>query len=646
MGLLDSNKVITTPKTGLEGSEFAPVFSSDSVDVWKWEGMGERKNLKMSYRNLYAWTNNSGSKLYLVKGNIVDTPLVIEVNSDNFPNIRRINSDNYPSIVRVIACPCDFIIGITGETYGHKTSGLEGVHCRICVIFNNGQIYHNYPSCNDTFDYYTWSNTNEGSSRTIEEMFGKFDESVVWDLPTRKHPVKTQSGDDATLIGTGKYYYNPALPDKCYEFHPAINSANGYGNTVGFPSTNNRNTASNAEVGERARFWRTDMEDANANSFDYMGGYAVEHQYTMIGTYRSNLNTHPARTGVFGTQDGGRSWYLMYEFDGTASYGIPLSQIGNVGNSIYAISKRTLVVPADSDKEPAAPFTWEEGVNVESIVGNGTDIIFTTSAAHSLSNGNVIAVKLQSGVSLNDRTFDWMVNTETSATSGGNGILFIVSDVTSTTFKVSLYPYNTDATLKVRHIHALNHCKDGVSVSTGEDYPNGGWLLYVPIPLADAYSGYNVANLDTQNKFVRLTSSQYSVARALGFVLQQENEDTYIYVGVDTNNISMNNIPMPSGRTETFKHNCCGVFKIPIDGVDSLKDNGLLKYNGTQTCYMFQKFGNAFVFLGQHGEFAISYDNGKSWISTNLPVNGISRFSGLTYDRRFSIENILVQLKK
>lgn len=643
MGLLDNNNVITTPKTGLEGSDFQQVFSNDAVDVWIWNRTTDRKKLRLTYRNIYAWSDDN--VLYLVKGKITDTPTAIEVNDTNFPNIRRNSSNQLPKIVRVIACPCQFFYNWGSRTYGNVNS-LNGKDCRVCVIFDNGQIYHNYPSCNNTYDFYNDTITNQGSTRTVAEMFTKFDESVVWDLPTRKHPVKTKSGTDATLIATGNYYYNPALPDKCYEFHPALNSANGYGNTVGFAATNNRNNVSNVDVASRARFWRIDMEDENANSFDYMGGYAVEHHFTMIGTYRSNLSTNPARTGVFGTQDGGRNWYLMYEFAGTASVGVPLSQSGNAGNGIYAISKRTIVAPSLADKEPSAPFTWGEDINVESIIGDGTDITFTTSSAHGLSNGNDIVVKLQSGVSLNDRTFDWMVNSDTSATSGGNGILLKVKDVTTTTFKVTLYPYNPDATLRARHIHALNHCKDGVSVSTGEDYPNGGWLLYNAIPLADDFSGYNVANLDTQNKFLRLTSTDKSVARALGFVVQQEGKDTFIYVGVDTNNIDMNDVDMPEGRTESFKHNSCGVWKIPTDGVDSLRDNGLMKYNGVQTCYMFQQFGNAFVFLGQLGEFAISYDNGESWIATNLPVNGISRFSGMTYDRKFSIENILVQLKK
>lgn len=643
MGLLDNNKVITTPSTGLEGSDFKQVFTNDAVDVWKWNRVSDKKNLRLTYRDIYAWSDDR--VLYLVQGKITDTPTAIEVNDTNFPNIRKNARNQFPKIVRVIACPCQFFYESDGRTYGNVDS-LNGRDCRVCVIFDNGQIYHNYPSCNNTYDFLNSNITNQGSTRTVAEMFTKFDESVVWDLPTRKAPVKTTSGTDATLIATGKYYYNPALPDKCYEFHPDIGAANGYGNTVGFAATNSRNDASNVDVAERPRFWRTDMENPDSNSFDYMGGYAVEHHFTMIGTYRSNSKSLPARTGVFGTQDGGRSWYLMYEFDGIASVGVPLAQIGTAGSGIYAISKRTLVLPSAADKEPAAPFTWGEDVNVESIVGDGTDIIFTTSSAHGLSNGNDIIVKLQNEASLNDRAFDWMVNTEVSATSGGNGILLKVKDVTSTTFKVSLYPYNPDATLRCRHIHALNHCKDGVSVSTGEDYPQGGWLLYDAIRHADNFSGYNVANLTTQNKFVRLTSTSTSVTRALGFIVRQEGKDTFIYVGVDTSNIEMNNVDMPENRTESFKHNSCGVWKIPLDDVDSLKDNGLLKYNGAQPCFMFQQFGNAFVFLGQGGEFAVSYDNGESWTATNLPVSGISRFSGMTYDRKFSVENILVQLKK
>ena len=224
-----------------------------------------------------------------------------------------------------------------------------------------------------------------------------------------------------------------------------------------------------------------------------------------------------------------------------------------------------------------------------------------------------------------------------------------VKVLTATSFSVSLFPYNADNPLPIRHIHAINHCKDGVSVSTGEDYPNGGWVMYCPILDADAFDGYNVANLATRNKFVRLTSTSASMSRALGVILRQEGKDTFCYVGVDTAHITMSDVPMPEGRTETFKHNCCGVWKIPIDGVDNFNENAEMLYNGTQTCFGLQQMGNAIVFIGQHSDFAISFDNGKSWTCSMLeagPGQNFCHFSGLTNDRCFSIDNVLVKLKR
>ena len=73
-------------------------------------------------------------------------------------------------------------------------------------------------------------------------------------------------------------------------------------------------------------------------------------------------------------------------------------------------------------------------------------------------------------------------------------------------------------------------------------------------------------------------------------------------------------------------------------------------YNCSETCFGFQQIGTAFVFAGQYGNLAISYDNGKSWMSTQMPLENkgskLCHFSGMTFDRKFSIDNVLVQLKK
>ena len=651
MGLLDSNKVLVKEQTGLEGSRFNLLSSNDAFDIWEWTSAGRQDNLRVTFRDVFAWSDSY--KLFLVQGKITDTPIEITVNTTNFPNLRTNSGGSTPRIEKVIACPFAPCTQ-TGSKYGHFTTAMDGKYFRICVIFSNGQIYHNFPSCYDDSDFYDLTYAVQGSTK-ISELFTKFDESVVWDIAGRKNPT-----NDLSLVETGVYYYNPALPSNCYEMHPAVGQSNGYGNTAGFAATNRiNNVSNNVDIGVRARFWRTNMDHEYCNSFFYMGGYVADNQFTMIGTYRSNVGNNPCRMCVFGTQDGGRSWYNMYEFSGKerlkidsryvdadGTIGINLSQVATASSGIYNVKRRSLIIPTASNKEPSELFDYEEPLDIVSIFGTSSAITITTASAHNYKKGDAVIISLQDNASLDNRAFDWMVNSSANETSGGNGVIFVVNDVTSTTFTLMQYIWNPNSNLPIRHIHALNLCKDGVSVSCGEAYPRGGWILYNAIQAADTFAHYNVAS--DSNVFIRLNSTVDSFQRPLGTIIQQEGEDTYCYVGVDNEYTPMNDVAMPEGRTQTFKHNSCGVWKVKIDGIDSQKDNGLIKYNTRQTAYGFQKEGTAFVYVGQMGDFAVSYDNGESWVSAQLPskYSGISNFSGLTYDNKFSINNILVRLKK
>lgn len=647
MGLLDNNNVLTTPRTGLEGTDFKLLASTKKYRVFRWVNES-RPALNVTFKDVFVWSGNG--KIYLVKGKITDSPTEIEVNGTNFPGLR-----GTPSVSRVIAVPCTFVTG--ASRYGNVSS-ITASNVRICVIFSNGQIYNNYPACFDDHDFYSASYATWSPKVPVEDMFTKFEESAVWDLPNRKHPVKTTSGDDAALIATGMYYYNPALPDNAYEIHPAINTANGYGNS-GFGATNEVNPISTGEnIGKRARFWRTNPDNANANSFSYMGGYVADNLFTMVGTYQTNTGSSPCRICVFGTQDG-RNWYNMYEFAGrdtihfgtdwtNASHiGLAIAQTGSAGSGIYNIKKRVLVVPAASNKEPSVKFEYGSVLNVTGISGDENGITFTTASAHGLVNGDCIVVNFQSGQSANGRAFDWMVNPSADGESGGNGILFKVTDITTNTFKVTMYIWNPDNNLPVRHIHAINRCKDGVSVSTGENYPAAGWILYDSIIPADAFGGYNVASI-TQNSFLRLNSARGCYHRSLGTIIRQEADGTYCYISMDEAGIPTADVPLAEGRTDVLKHNSTGVYKVKIDGIDSLADNGVLLYQGKETAFGFQEMLGVFVYTGQFGDLALSFDNGVSWIECTMPPENsgqaLAHFSGVTYDRMFSINNVLIQL--
>lgn len=619
MGLLDSNKILVEKYTGMEGSNFELLSSNEYADIYRFVGKGGRNAnyLKLSYRDTYAWSGDYARRLYLVKGKITDNPVEVVVNDTNFPGLRRYSSTHdFPTIDKVVACPYDH----------NKGAAVDGTDLRVCVIFSNGQVYYNYPNTNG------------------DEEFAVFKESVIWDLPNKKNPT-----NDASLVATGAYYLNPALDNVCYEMHPAITSDT--------PSTINKD-------GLRARFFRTNMEDSNANSMSYMGGYVIDNRFTMIGTYRGNIAT-PARTCIFGTQDGGKNWYVMYEFSGggTLKYtrddgkiinitieqsGIPLHQVGTASSGIYSIKRRISIVPSIHTKEPLNRFEYETPVNISSIVGTTSSITINTESVHGFVNGDVLVVEYQSGVVANNREFDWMVNNTTTNNSGGNGVLFRVTNAQEKSFTVTLMVHNADNNLSARHIHCMNKCKDGVSVGCGEDYPAGGWILYDFIPDADSYDGYDVTK-STKNTWIRLNSGNTSFSRPLGVIIQQEGTETYCYIGVDTAHIRMNDVKLPEGRTDVFKHNCTGVWKVKLADIDDISKADML-YNCSETCFGFQQIGTAMVFCGQYGNLAISYDNGKSWMAMQMPQenkgSNLCHFSGMTFDRKFSIDNVLVQLKK
>lgn len=621
MGLLDGNKMLVKEFTGMEGSNFELLSSNEFADIYRYVNSNPIgiTSLKLTYRNVYAFVGYYARRLYLVKGKITDTPIEVVVNDTNFPGLRKYSStDAFPTIDRVVACPYD---------HNKNNSSVNGVNLRVCVIFDNGQVYYNHPN-------------------TVgDEEFAVFKESVIWDLPNRKNPT-----NDSALVATGAYYMNPALDAVCYEMHPAVSED--------CPSFVNKD-------GLRARFFRTNMESSNANSMSYMGGYVVDNRFTMLGTYRDNTTT-PARTCVFGTQDGGKNWYVMYEFGGGGNLkytrndgslntgaiagqrGIKLHQTGDAQSGIYAVKKRYCIVPSIHTKEPANKFDYGELINVTSIVGTDDAITINTAEAHGYAEGDVVLINYQSGVQGSDRSFDWMVNSSADANSGGNGIMFKVSNVTTTSFEVTLMIHNADNNLPARHIHCMNKCKDGVSVGCGEDYPGGGWILYDFIPDADAFDVYDVTKA-SKNTWIRLNSGDTSFSRPLGVIIQQEGTETYCYIGVDTAHIRMNDVKLPEGRTEVFKHNCTGVWKAKLADIDDVSKADML-YNCSETCFGFQQIGTAMVFCGQYGNLAISYDNGKSWMATQMPQENkgqsLAHFSGMTFDRKFSIDNVLVQLKK
>lgn len=607
-----------------EGTDFLKFFESDSVDMYIWDNV-EASQLRATIHNNYAWSKDT--VLYLSTTGVRGTKEVIPLNSTNFPNLLP---DSI--IAKVIMMPWERNAG----------ANLYAKGWRMNVITSRGQIYHNFPNR---------STNGDGTEQAGD--FKRFDESCAWELPERWTPVKTTTGTDAALISTGKYRYFPALPDNSYEFLPAVNQDNGYGNG-GFGSTNTKTN----ELGQQVifgRLWRPNNSSEQDNMFDFMGGYAPSEKLTVLGTYRFNT-TQGTRMCVFFTNDGGRNWYCRYEFGAhghlmdaadavfagpsVQNFGPKLSLVGSAGSGQYQVRRRFQYTPSDVNKEPEKKFKHDSiFFNVASIVGTSEKIIVTTTEDSNIATGDIICFDKLTG----NATWDWIVNTGYGDNSAGDGVYFKAKKINNTSFELMSSVHNPHNNLTCLHIHSANKNKDGYIIGTGEKYPLG-WILYCPVLESDAWARkYPWDTLE----FIRLTSTRESIQRPLGVQIMQDADNT-VFIGVDNEKTDLGEIEMPEGRTVSFKRSSNGLFKGRLIDVDSQTLFECV-LESPEVCYFFKEILGAFIYIGQLGHIAISFDKGKSWTQSRVPrfMKGeLSHFGGTSYDKNIVIDNILLKMKK
>lgn len=605
----------------IESAGFKKLFGSNSVDVYMWNNSATR--LCAVRNNLWVWCSDTA--IYISENGISGEKTPITLNSTNFPNILP-NS----KVAKVIIVPWT----------RNAVSSYSGRGSRINVITSRGQVYHNFPSRSES-----------GDGNPVDGDLYRFDESVLWELPERWTPVKTQTGNDATLIATGKYKYFPCLPDQSYEMHPAISTDNGYGNG-GFPSTITKQN----NVGEDVtfgRFWNPDNTIAQCNSMDYMGGFAPHPKLTLIGTYRNNLYDSGTRICVFITNDGGRQWFCRYEFGASGALvnasGETLAPSGEgnwrgnvvfdgatVSSGKFTVKSRKSVIPSASNKEPSDKFAYSSAIAVSSISCDGTQTLVTTSTNHGIKNGEVV-VFAKSDESVTD--WDWIDNSGATVQSAGNGVIFLAKYVNDTSFYLMVCVHNPYNNIACRHIHSVDRCKNGYTISTGERYPQGGWIYLLECKEGDSFD--KKMPWDNLN-FVRLNSTSTSVYRSLGCIV---NNDGSMIVGIDDSMINSGSIALPEGRTGSIPKASQGVYKGSVELIDSLSswDNIL---ETSDVTYMLKKIENVFIYMGQTGKIAISFDGGMTWVESNLPLEKIDsyfyHYGGVSQERFIVCDNVLI----
>ena len=538
------------------------------------------------------WKYNSGYKIMAIHDDVAvaydskASMIAVSTTGINglYTSIVAFNATNFPGLISGSTLESILVLPWTRNLTTIQTANKW----RMVVITNKGQVYHNYPARDAA---------NDGLEADGDIL--KFDESVIWDLPERRYP-------STNIASTGVETYFPGLPAVCYEYHPAISVDNGYGNG-GFGKSITRGSTT------YPRFYFPNR-NALQNSMSFMSGYEPDDKISLIGTYKSNEGTGAAcRICIFATDDAGRSWYNKYEFtsgDEVQNYGNPINTSAFATAykaGLLKVSKRTLVIPSAENKEPKTKFKWSADITVSDISRAGTAIV-TTSEAHGLENGNVIAFKSGSGGDIN---WDWMKNDTVGTASGGNGKFFRVKVLSATTFELYEFVHSAFNNIPCRHIHHINRVKDGWIIGSGEAYPEG-WILYMQMKDADMY---NVRRAYDTFPIIRLTSTATSVQRILGANMLDDSESTMI-VAMDDEFVHRAPVAMPDGRTETFERNSTGIFRGKLADIDELSRFQPV-FETNQVSYFFKKKGGAYIWIGQYGAFAISFD-GITWMEEDI----------------------------
>jgi len=380
--------------------------------------------------------------------------ITVNFNSSTFPNLL---SGSY--IDKIILLPW----------HRNSTLPVPAMGWRCCVFTTKGQVYHNFPN-----------RTPKAGQPDGTELAGdinRWQESALWDLPSRRLPSKTSN--------VFPYALNPALPDSCYLFFPALNQDNGFGNG-GFGASTTQ-----LVEGQQVKFPRFYIHKRvnETSPVSFMGGFETSHKIQIIGSYSSNTTPNStSRICTFVTTDGGRQWYNKYEFAtnmpnafGNALIGNNIT--GNYATNSFSLQKRNFIIPSAFVKDPVNHFFYNPEINISSIVKSAS-LVLNTSAAHGLVSGDLIVLKKKLTTSPN---YEFLCNDNINTTNGGNGKVWKVEVISATSLKLYEYVHNPDSNLPARHIHAINRLKDGFLISTGEVYPQA-WLIYLQIKSSDTFA--------------------------------------------------------------------------------------------------------------------------------------------------------------
>ena len=501
--------------------------------------------------------------------------------------------------------------------YYRQISKTQSVRAwRLMVVTDKGQIYHNYPARLKDCD---------GRSDALDIV--RFEESVVWDLPERKYPCNRNN-----CAAYERYY--PGLPREAYQYHPAISEKGRYGGS-GFGATRS------SKQGELPRFYIARREE-QGNPFFYMSGFSADRKMAVLATYRSNV-TVGVRTCVFMSDDGGRQWFCKYEFGDMGEYKFQQgkSEWGrNFGNPItlprdasgnMSLRKRTCVIPTDADKDPKTKFKWDNAISVKFGCENGR-LMLESDTVIGYETGNIV------GVASADAPLEWMVNSDATETSAGNGLLFKVEVIDQNKMYLHEFvasPYNP---ISCRHIHHINRVRDGWLVGTGEIYPNS-WVLYIQMKEADTFAERYA---DDVFDIIRLNSAEKSVQRTLGVIWTDDDDNSLLYASDHDVLADKASFAPVADRDVKVSRNATGVYLGKLADIDDYNKFKIV-LEATEPAYLLQEIDGATVFSGQGGELAVSFDKGINWDRSRID-GALNHPKGSTH-QYYIFDDYLLKLK-
>lgn len=554
--------------------KYSPVISNDKYSIFIAPSFGEQIIAANDY--VIVTGNKAGGlkRIYIYPDyRNMHIRYKVDFSQKNFPGLLP-NS-------RIVNC---LVLPYFRKVDVHNTKKRSW---RLVVFTDKSQIFHNFPDHAD--DY---------SGKEQSGDIKRFQESVIWDMPGNKYPAKIKE-----CAVTEEY--NPFLPDNCYEYHPKVNESM-YGNS-GFDKNTKVYSKDNKTV-LVPRFY-IPHRCIESNSFLYMGGIEIDVKMTLIGTYASNKKMG-VRTGVFASSDGGRNWYLKFEFadEGTYAFQQGDSSWGeNFGNrlsfnNLFEGSERCVVKKRNLSPNKMSKTLFVFSDALDAILYSDDDFIqLRTIDKHNLLTGNIVCLQGTNGTVVSH-----LFNNDCNNESNGNGKFYKVKVIDDYCLELYECVSSSLTNIACRHIHHINKLRDGWVVGTGEVYPNG-WLMYFQMKEADNYSIYAP---DRYLNYYLLNHSEASLQRTIGVDLIERKDTIWILAALDHDTLKRPNVEL--SHNNLIDRSSLGIYVGKLDDIDNFEKFKIV-YEAHEPAFFFKKLDENYFFVGQRGEVAMSVNGVNEW---------------------------------